>query len=298
MPRCAPVAASTAAAMPAPTAVAPRPRRPHEGRPRTHDGRPLPAPAREVAAGPLEEPPAVVSIGVGLHGVTGALDVFRLPGPVAAAPVPVRRRAHRRRSAARHPAGPCEPRPAGRGGALPGPGEPRRGERRPGGPQAVPVIQDAGAGPPALSELLLRGRCGGSRSSPSPPARAPGCTPRRRPPSPSSSPTWPGRCARPRSRGPPGSPTSTSSGCSAGRPAARSRRTSGAARWSGPGICCAIRSGPVPRAGAGVLVLVEGMARLTPAAPRRQAADPGERVGADHRPWSVLTLSPGGSAAN
>ncbi|MEU7729293.1 helix-turn-helix transcriptional regulator [Streptomyces sp. NPDC040724] len=129
-----------------------------------------------VAAVPLDEPPAVVSIEVGLHGVTSSLDVFRLPDlwqlhlyryaaeltvdgvPHAIRPghvslVPpgaVVRYRYRGRSEhlyahLRLP-----------GAHEAGPGEPRPGERRPCAPRAVPVVQDAGAGTPARSELLLR----------------------------------------------------------------------------------------------------------------------------------------------
>ncbi len=135
------------------------------------------------------------------------------PGRVAVAPVPVRRRTHRRRGAARDSAGSREPRTAGCRGAL---------------PLALPGPLRAPLRAPAA------GRPGPANRSPSPWSRTPT---RRRPRSPSC-------CSGcPRWRGPRGAPRTVRSGCCAPRPAARSWRTSDAAGWSGPGTCCAIRLG-------------------------------------------------------
>ncbi|MFD4868222.1 helix-turn-helix domain-containing protein [Streptomyces sp. NPDC058412] len=124
-----------------------------------------------VAAVPLDEPPAVVSIGVGLHGVTSALDVFRLPdlwqlhlyryaaeltvdgvphalrpGHVSLVPPGAVVR-YRYRGRSEHLYAHLR---------LPGAGAPRPGAPSAGEPRPVPVVQDAGAGTPALSDLLLR----------------------------------------------------------------------------------------------------------------------------------------------
>ncbi|MER6313757.1 helix-turn-helix transcriptional regulator [Streptomyces sp. NPDC001581] len=124
-----------------------------------------------VAAVPLDEPPAVVSIGVGLHGVTSALDVFRLPdlwqlhlyryaaeltvdgvphavrpGHVSLVPPGAVVR-YRYRGRSEHLYAHLR---------LPRAGAPRPGAPSAGEPRPVPVVQDAGAGTPALSDLLLR----------------------------------------------------------------------------------------------------------------------------------------------
>ncbi|MEU9081534.1 AraC family transcriptional regulator [Streptomyces sp. NPDC048357] len=125
-----------------------------------------------LAAVPLDEPPAVVSIGVGLHGVTSALDVFRLPDLwqlhlyryAAELTVDGVRHAIRPGHVSLVPPG-AVVRYRYRGRSehlyahlrLPGAGPPRPGASpRSGEPRPVPVVQDAGAGTPALSDLLLR----------------------------------------------------------------------------------------------------------------------------------------------
>lgn len=217
----------------------------------------------------LGEPPAVVNIGVGVHGVASRTDVFRLPElwqlhlyqydaelTVDGTAYPIR---------------------PGRVSLVP-PGTTVRYRYQgrsehlyahlriaPAGPsRTVPVMQDAGPEFPMLSSLLLNAiaaapgrpstprprsgpRCGASPGSPRPPPRAAARTRRSARPSPTSRPGWRRRSPSRRSPARPGSPTTTSPGSSAPRPAPRSWPTSDVADFSAPTICCAPRRSPSRR---------------------------------------------------